>query len=73
MRKVLIERIPTIGMQIEETVLCVDDLLSADEIFLSNSINGLRWVKQFKDRQYENEKSRFIHKKIIVPINNFSS
>ena len=69
MRRVLIERLPTIGLKVEETLLSIDDLLDADELFLSNSIYGIRWVKQFRERHYNNEKSKFIHKKLIIPIN----
>ena len=68
MRRVLLEKIPAIGFKIEETTLGVDELLDADEIFLSNSIYGIRWVKQFKNQHYNNEVSRLIHKRVIVPI-----
>jgi len=72
MRKVLIERVSTIGMQIEETTISVEDLLDADELILSNSIYGIRWVKQFKNKTFNNEKSKLIHKKIIIPINSLA-
>ncbi len=71
MRRVLIERLPSIGMRVEESCLSVDDLIGADEIFLTNSIYGIRWVKQLKEQKYKNELTQLIHKKIILPINRF--
>lgn len=34
-------------------------LMNADEIFLTNSIQGIRWVGQFKDRFYTNKMAQF--------------
>ena len=34
-------------------------LMNADEIFLTNTIQGIRWVGQFKDRFYTNKMAQF--------------
>ena len=69
MRRVLIEKLPLIDLQIQETTLNVEELLDADELFLSNSIYGIRWVNQFKKQTYNNVNAKLIHKLIIAPTN----
>ncbi len=40
---------------IEEKKCTTKDLVTADEIFLTNSIGGFRWVNLFLDKKYGNE------------------
>ena len=61
MRQHLIQLLQESGMAAEETSLTPNDLLEADEIFLTNSIRPLRWVQSFGNRTYRNEKSAAIH------------
>lgn len=63
MRQWLLEHLPAMGYQVEEGPLCIDDLLTADELFLSNAM-GIRWVKQFNTREYDNTKTIEIYKHI---------
>ncbi len=63
MRKWLINR-----FQVTEAKLTPEDLLSADEVFLTNVIYGLRWVKQFRQKQYANLISAEIHTEILKTI-----
>ncbi len=39
-------------------------LMNGDEVFLTNSINGIRWVGQFKDKFYTNKMSQFFVDKL---------
>lgn len=39
-------------------------LMNGDEVFLSNSINGIRWVGQFKDKFYTNKMAMFFMDKL---------
>lgn len=55
MRKFLISVLPLLGIKIREASLSVDDLLDADEVFLSNSIYNIRWVASFENKKYKNE------------------
>ena len=54
MRDVLIHHLREQGKQVVEKGITVDDLLKADEIFLSDVIHGLRWVGAFKTKRYFN-------------------
>ena len=37
---------------VREAPVSVDDLREADELFLTNAIRGIRWVRRFGDRDY---------------------
>ena len=39
---------------IQETVLTQEILLQADEVFLTNAITGIRWVKECRNKVYKN-------------------
>jgi aminodeoxychorismate lyase len=52
MRRVLIEIAQKQGIKVVECALLPGDLLKADEVFLSNAIMGIQWVKGLKDKRY---------------------
>ena len=54
--------------QVKETVLTIEDVLSADELFLTNAMYGIRWVKQFRNKMYNNLKTSKIHDEILKAI-----
>ncbi len=41
--------------------LWIEELLSADEVFLTNAIKQVRWIGSIDTRQYGNEQTRDIH------------
>jgi branched-chain amino acid aminotransferase len=63
MRRFILESplVRTSISSITETALSVQDLLDADEVFLTNAVQGIRWVRQFRDRHYSNKKSKEIY------------
>lgn len=48
------------GIGCIETALSVDDLIRADECFMTNSISGIRWVVAFRDKRYYSKTSRLL-------------
>jgi len=52
MRKYLVAELLKAGQEVRETVIAPASLLDADEIFLTNAIKGIRWVRQFEERTY---------------------
>lgn len=44
----------TLEGQIEEKEIEIQELIDADEIFLTNAVKGVQWVKQLKDKTYNN-------------------
>lgn len=51
-RRLLLERFP-----IREQPLEVADLLAADELFVTNAIQGIRWVRRLMDKTYDHARS----------------
>jgi branched-chain amino acid aminotransferase len=54
MRKWLIDKIQVLGYSVIEKIVSKEDLLTADEIFLSNSIYNIRWVGNLEESFYTN-------------------
>ena len=64
MRRHLLQKLPSLGIEAEETTLTVENLLEADELFLTNSIYGIRWVKEMQGKVYGNQMAARIFKQI---------
>jgi branched-chain amino acid aminotransferase len=61
MREQLIETALKLNMTVyDDCNITANDLLEADEIFLSNSISGIRWVVAYKDRRYFNKTAKLL-------------
>lgn len=54
MRKYIIKELTALNYQVEETEITVDELLSAEEVFLTNSIYNMRWVQHMGDKKLTN-------------------
>ncbi len=54
MRRHIIQQLTKLGYQAEQTRITVDELFSADEVFLTNSIFNIRWVQQMGDSKFAN-------------------
>jgi branched-subunit amino acid aminotransferase/4-amino-4-deoxychorismate lyase len=65
MRRHLIKCIKEESIPFEETLIKPEELLEAHEIFLTNAIRGIRWVKQFEKNNYSNELAKYLHKKFV--------
>lgn len=64
-RRWILEKFSLIGFVVEEKLLKEDDLLEADELFLTNAIHPVRWVKSFREKIYENTGVRKIFEQVI--------
>lgn len=56
MRRHLLERVKAEdpAFKVEESIITIDNLLHAEEVFLTNAIKGIRWVKHFRNTTYGN-------------------
>ncbi len=72
-RSVLLERIADYGFKIKEKRIKTDDLKSAKAIFLTNSIQGVKWVHQFGKKSYDKKVSRKLGKALIEALNEEAS
>ncbi|HEY4874303.1 MAG TPA: aminotransferase class IV [Puia sp.] len=64
MRRFLFEKISK-NFLLKETNLSVEKIKEADEIFLTNSISGIRWIKQFGEIKYNNSLTTEIFKTVL--------
>jgi branched-chain amino acid aminotransferase len=60
MRRVVMEKVKTLGYRLHHDEVNEEDLLNADEVFLTNAIQIMRWVKQYKHVTYASIKTRQI-------------
>jgi branched-chain amino acid aminotransferase len=68
MRRWLLEKFDLKKYKISERILSVNDILNADEFFLTNSIYYLRWVKNFRGKNYRNTISKAIYSHVLQTI-----
>lgn len=61
MRRHLLRQLEGAGTPVRETPLTMDDLLAADELFLTNSVKGIRWVERFRSRAYTARRARELY------------
>lgn len=52
LRRVFLEMLPTMGYQLKEQLLSHADLQSAEEVYLTNAIQGIRWVGGWRNKRY---------------------
>ncbi len=60
MRKHIIETLKIQNIIVAETTINIEDIATADEVFLTNAIKGIMWVRQFGDSVYANFETRKI-------------
>lgn len=60
-RRFLLQQLPAAGYTINEQPLTPDDLLSADEVFLTNAVRGIRAVGKCRNRSYSSSLTKEIH------------
>jgi len=61
MRKNVIDLLTESNSKPIETKLHIEDLLKADEVFLTNSIYNMRWVQGMGDKKYTNMQTQKIY------------
>jgi len=55
MRKYLLNQLQQSGYTTQETKCTENELLQADEVFLTNALYGIRWVRQFREKIYASQ------------------
>jgi len=68
MRRYLVEKLSGSVYSVLETVVTTEDLVQADEIFLTNAINGIRWVQLFNGKNYSNQQTKAISRFLAATI-----
>ena len=68
MRSYLIQELKKRGIETEEGEYTITDILHADEVFLTNAMYGMRWVKSFGNKTYICRQSGKIFQEYISPL-----
>lgn len=68
LRRWMLERFSSKEYKVEEKVISIEDLLNADELFLTNSIYLIKWIERFNDKIYKNNIGKEIFQKVIQNI-----
>jgi branched-chain amino acid aminotransferase len=68
MRRYLLEALPQAGYSVQEQPVSPEDLAGADEVFLTNALRGIRWVRSFRGVTYGNRLATAVHEQIIRKI-----
>ncbi|MBL0064050.1 MAG: aminotransferase class IV family protein [Bacteroidetes bacterium] len=66
MRETIIRMMEEKGKPVIQKGVEVEDMLNADELFLTDVIHGIRWVSAFRHKRYFNNYSRQLLKEIQV-------
>ena len=61
MRKKVIQSVANIDLEIVEKEIASDDLFTADEVFLTNCIYYIKWVKLIENKEYTNTLTQKIY------------
>ncbi len=68
MRKYLVREMLAAGYKVTEAPVTISALEAADEVFLTNAIHGIKWVRRFGNTIYNNRYSSEIYSRIIQTI-----
>lgn len=63
MRRFLINEFEKIGYAVYQKEITEDGLYNADEVFLTNAIVGMKWVKAFRQKKYFSDVASSIYRK----------
>jgi branched-chain amino acid aminotransferase len=66
MRERLIELMKSKGKKCIEKRITLNDLLHANEVFLTNTIDGIRWVGAIRNKRYFNTFSRALLNELVL-------
>ncbi|MBS1638186.1 MAG: aminotransferase class IV [Bacteroidetes bacterium] len=64
MRKQILQLAAQNKILVFETPITVNTIMNGDEMFLTNAVNGIQWVGQFKNKFYTNRMAVFFTEKL---------
>ena len=68
MRSYLVEKLRQLGTSVRESEVRVEDILKADEVFITNAVVGIRWMKQFQNKKLGYKMTRQLYEQFISPL-----
>lgn len=67
MRRYILEQLKN-NYRVHQAEISEEQLLTADEVFLTNSIFDIRWVEKFRQKIYTSSKTLTLYQQIIAPL-----
>ncbi|MBC7937823.1 MAG: aminotransferase class IV family protein [Rhizobacter sp.] len=64
MRRFLLQQLPAMNISVTETAITATELLSCDEIFVTNAISPIKWVASVDDHTLSNEHTLKIYNQL---------
>lgn len=68
LRDLLLALTKAAGSPICEKTAVFDDILAADEVFLTNAVRGIRWVRYCEGKVFGNAETRKLHELMVAHI-----
>jgi branched-chain amino acid aminotransferase len=65
MRRHLLENLPGANYEVQQKGLTIEDIETADEVFLTNAVRGIRWVGKFRYKTYGNDLTKEIYRLLV--------
>ncbi|HEY2727875.1 MAG TPA: aminotransferase class IV [Parafilimonas sp.] len=66
MRRFLIECLQKENIPFEETQIETDEIAEANELFLTNAVQGIKWVKKCDKYNYSSELAEYLYNKFLL-------
>jgi branched-chain amino acid aminotransferase len=68
MRRVVLQEAKQLGFRLHQDEVKEEDLVTAEEVFLTNSIQIIRWVKAYKNVTYGHTRTRQLFEAVTATI-----
>ena len=68
MRRYLLNWLQNKNISFEEKAVRIKELKEADELFLTNAVQGIRWIKQCGDNNYSCNFTEYLYTECLLPL-----
>jgi aminodeoxychorismate lyase len=68
LRQIVLEIAQQHDLNCSETNLSIDDVKTADEVFYTNAIQGIRWVENFEEKTYISDMTQKLFESLLLRI-----
>ena len=65
MRRYLIECIKKENIPFEETAISTDTLLEANELFITNAVQGIKWISRCENNHYQSQLAGYLYNRFL--------
>lgn len=66
MRTIVLEIAAEMKIPTRETLIKTEDIFESQEVFLTNAVQGIKWVENIDNQTFTNEKTNAIFEKLII-------